>query len=81
MTRAHPDLTSLLELRITVDAKRIASLRDAIRRECGRAHADSDHTETVALVAEQLLDEREGAVDDAVGRGAVGEVAGRPKCS
>ena len=51
----------MLELRLTADAKRIASMRDAIRRECDRSKAGRDHAETVAFVIEQLVtgDDRE----------------------
>ena len=45
----------MLELRLRADAKRIASMRDAISRECRRASVDPEHAYKVALVAEQLV--------------------------
>src|SRR5689334_12835815 len=46
--------SSMIELRLTADAKRIASMRDAIRRECARSNIDPEHAETIVFVAEQL---------------------------
>jgi hypothetical protein len=45
----------MLELRVTGDAKRIASMRDAIMRECGASKLGPEHAATVALVAERLV--------------------------
>jgi hypothetical protein len=45
----------MLELRLTADVKRIASMRDAIRRECARAETTVEHAEMVAYVAEHLV--------------------------
>jgi hypothetical protein len=45
----------MLELRVTADVKRIASMRDAIRRECERAQTGVEHAEMVAYVAERLV--------------------------
>ena len=45
----------MLELRLRADAKRIASMRSAISRECRRASVDPEHAYKVALVAEQLV--------------------------
>jgi hypothetical protein len=45
----------MLELRLTADAKRIAAMGEAIRRECSRAHTSPAHAESVALVAAQLV--------------------------
>jgi hypothetical protein len=57
----------MLELRLTADAKRIASMRDAIRRECARAKVGPEHVETIVFVAEQLaLGDRDG--DDGRGK-------------
>ena len=50
----------MLELRLTADAKRIASMRDAIGRECRRVHAGTEHAETVALITEQLVNGDDG---------------------
>ena len=60
----------MLELRLTADAKRIASMREAIGRECMRMKADAQHAEVVALVVEQL-------VVDPVEKGARPSRAGR----
>lgn len=46
----------MLELRLTADSKRIASMRDLVRRECDRSKAGADHAADVALVIEQLVD-------------------------
>jgi hypothetical protein len=63
----------MLEFRLVADAKRIAALRGAIRRECGRAGAGAEHADTVVLVAEHLVaaegDVREGDVRPSVRRG------------
>ncbi len=45
----------MIELRLTADVKRIASMRDAIRRECERAQTGVEHAEMVAFVAEHLV--------------------------
>jgi hypothetical protein len=45
----------MLELRLTADVKRIAAMRDAIRRECERSKAGPEHAEAVAYVVEQLV--------------------------
>ena len=45
----------MIELRLTADVKRIASMRDAIRRECARAQTGVEHAEMVAFVAEHLV--------------------------
>lgn len=45
----------MLEFRLRAEAKRITALGVAIRRECGRAGAGSEHADTVALVAEHLV--------------------------
>jgi len=45
----------MLELRLTADVKRIASMRDSIRRECERAQTGVEHAEMVAFVAEHLV--------------------------
>jgi hypothetical protein len=58
----------MLEFRLRADAKRIAALGGAIRRECGRAGAGSEHADTVALVAEHLV-AAEGDVRPSVRRG------------
>lgn len=54
----------MLELRLTADPKRIASMRDLVRRECDRSKAGADHADEVALVVEQLVD----AAEEPVGR-------------
>jgi hypothetical protein len=46
----------MLELRLTADPKRIASMRELVRRECDRSKAGADHADDVALVIEQLVD-------------------------
>jgi hypothetical protein len=58
----------MLEFRLIADAKRIAALRGAIRRECGRAGAGAEHADTVVLVAEHLV-AAEGDVRPSVRRG------------
>src|SRR5882757_9532442 len=45
----------MLELRLIADAKRLASMRDAVSRECERAKAAPEHAARVALVIEQLI--------------------------
>lgn len=50
----------MLELRVTADVKRIASMRDAIRRECARLQTGVAHAEMVAFVAEHLVGTRVG---------------------
>jgi len=45
----------MLELRLSTDAKRIAAMGDAIRRECRRAGAGVEHADTVAHIAEELV--------------------------
>jgi hypothetical protein len=45
----------MLELRLTADPKRMASMRDAVARECGRVDVGPEHAAVVALVAEQLI--------------------------
>ena len=45
----------MLELRLTADVKRIASMRDAIRRECERGRTGVVHGEMVAFVVEHLV--------------------------
>ncbi len=45
----------MLELRLIADAKQIASMRDAIRRECERMNTGPDHAEMVGSVAEELV--------------------------
>jgi hypothetical protein len=51
----------MLELRLTADPKRIASMRDLVRRECDRSKAGADHAAEVALLIEQLVDVEEEA--------------------
>jgi hypothetical protein len=50
----------MLEFRLRADAKRIALMGDAIRRECRRAGAGDEHATTVAHLAEELV---RGAAD------------------
>jgi hypothetical protein len=50
-----PHFFLMIELHVTADVKRIASMRDAIRRECERAHTAVEHAEMVAFVAEHLV--------------------------
>jgi hypothetical protein len=45
----------MIELRLTADVKRIAAMRDSIRRECERAQTGVEHAEMVAFVAEHLV--------------------------
>ena len=45
----------MLELRLTTDPKRMASMREAVERECARANVGSGHAAVVALVTEQLV--------------------------
>jgi hypothetical protein len=45
----------MIELRLTADVKRIAAMRDAIRRECARVETSVEHAEMVAFVAEPLV--------------------------
>ena len=45
----------MLELRLSADAKRVASMRDAVHRECERLHAGSEHAEAITLVLERLV--------------------------
>jgi hypothetical protein len=52
----------MLELRLTADAKRIASMRAAIGRECRLSNVGAEHAEMVALLAEQLLTGRRSEV-------------------
>lgn len=56
-----PGKSSMLELRLTTDAKRVTAMRKAIGRECRRSNARAEHAETVAFVAEQLVGEDDGA--------------------
>jgi hypothetical protein len=58
----------MLELRLTADAKRIAAMSAAIRRECRRARAEPEHAASLVLVAERLL-----GTDDEAGRRRRGE--------
>ncbi len=46
----------MLELRLTVDAKRLASMREAVTQECLRANVDTAHAHRVAFLAELLID-------------------------
>src|SRR4051794_3227331 len=48
----------MLELYLTADPKRLASMRDAVARECGRARLAPEHAAVVALVTEQLVGSR-----------------------
>jgi hypothetical protein len=45
----------MLELRVVVGARQIASMRDSILRECRRAHADEQHAQRVAHLATALI--------------------------
>ncbi|HEV7524704.1 MAG TPA: hypothetical protein VGP92_07045 [Acidimicrobiia bacterium] len=45
----------MLEFRITADAKRIASMCDAIRRECEGARVGNEHADAVVRIVEQLV--------------------------
>jgi len=45
----------MLEIRLPADARRIAAMGDAIRRECRRAGAEVEHGDAVAHVAEELV--------------------------
>ncbi len=45
----------MLELRLNGDAKRMAAMRAAIRRECDRSSAGSGHAEQIAVVIEGLV--------------------------
>jgi hypothetical protein len=53
----------MLELRVVVGARKIASMRDAIARECRRVDAADDHVERVCTVAVELI------TDDVSARG------------
>ena len=58
----------MLELRLPADAKRIAAMGEAIRRECSRAHASPEHAAAVALVAASLVGGDEVESDPGRGR-------------
>ncbi len=58
----------MLELRLTADAKRIASMRDAIHRECLRLDATPRHAEAVALLAERLASGGDAGLGRRAGR-------------
>jgi hypothetical protein len=45
----------MLELRLTLDGKRLAAMRDAIVRECERSKAGAEHGAAVVRVVEQLV--------------------------
>lgn len=45
----------MLELRVVIGTRQLASLRAAIVDECRRAGADEDHTERVCALAAQLI--------------------------
>lgn len=45
----------MLELRVVVGARQVASLRDAIARECRRAEATDEHVERVCTIAVELI--------------------------
>src|SRR3954447_11084238 len=45
----------MLELRLNADAKRIASMCDAVLRECARLKTGEDHADVVSLVVAQLV--------------------------
>jgi hypothetical protein len=58
----------MLELRLPTDAKGIATLGEAIRRECRRARATPEHAEAVMFVAAGLVGGDDGGARRGGGR-------------